>query len=72
MLKQLMIAKKIEQRQADLAEMLEREKDLKTRSEELEAAVDEAQTDEELAAVEEEATKLETDQAEVTEKKSKL
>jgi HK97 family phage major capsid protein len=72
MLKQLMLSRKIQQRQADLAEVLEREKDLKTRSEELEAAIDEAQTDEELAAVEEEATKLETDQAEVAEKKSKL
>lgn len=72
MLKQLMLVKKIEQRKAELTELLEQETALKTRAEELEAAIDEAKTDEEIAAVEEEAAKLETDQAELVEKKSKL
>jgi HK97 family phage major capsid protein len=72
MLKQLMLSKKIEQRKAMLAELQEREKAFKTRSEELEAAIDEAQTEEEIAAVEEEIGKLDSEKAELAEKKSKL
>ncbi|MDO3680560.1 phage major capsid protein [Paenibacillus ehimensis] len=71
-LKQLMLGKKIEQRKAVLAELLEQENGLNTRSAELEAAVEEAKTDEEIAAVEEEVTALEAQKAELDEKKSKL
>lgn len=71
-IRQLMLSKKIEQRKAELADLQQEEAALKTRATELEAAIDEAQTDEEIAAVEEEANKLETDQAELDEKKSKL
>lgn len=72
MLKQLMISKKIEQRKAVLAELEEQEQGLKTRSDELEAAIEEAETDEELAVVEEETTKLEKEQGELKEKKTRL
>ncbi len=72
MLKQLMISKKIEQRKAELEELLKQEQGLKTRSDELEAAIEEAETDEELAVVEEETTKLEKEQGELKEKKTKL
>ena len=72
MLKQLMLAKKLEQRNTELTKLLEQEKALETRSEELEAALIEAETDEEVAAVEEKVTKFEEEKAELTEKKSKL
>lgn len=72
MLKQLMISKKIEQRKAELEELLKQEQGLKTRSDELEAAIEEAKTDEEIATVEEETTKLEKEQGELKEKKTKL
>src|SRR5690625_4536040 len=72
MLKQLMLAKKIEQAREVLNSYLEEEKEFTTRSEELEIAIDEAKTDEEIATVEEEVTKLEEDKAELLEKKSKL
>lgn len=71
-LKQIMLAKKIEQRKSALADLLKREDEFKTRSDDLEKAIEEAQTDEELAAVEEEATKLDTEKGEFDEKKSKL
>ena len=72
MLKQLMIAKKIEQRKAVLAELEEQERGLQTRAEQIEAALAEAQTDEEIAAIEEEVSKIEAEKAELTEKKTKL
>ncbi len=72
MLKQLMISKKIEQRKAELAELLEQEKGLQKRSEEFEAAIEEAQTDEELAVVEENINKLEEEKQHLAEQKSKL
>ncbi|NTW04538.1 MAG: phage major capsid protein [Peptococcaceae bacterium] len=72
MLRQLMLSKKIEQRKASLAELLEKEQELKTRSEGLEAAIDEAKTDEEIALVEEEADKLESEVNDLDEKKGKL
>ncbi|WMJ78476.1 MULTISPECIES: phage major capsid protein [unclassified Sedimentibacter] len=71
-LKQLMIAKKIEQRNASLAELSTQEEGLKTREAELEVALEEAQTDEEIALVEENTDKLETEKEELEEKKSKL
>lgn len=72
MLRQLMISKKIEQRQAELVELLEQEKGLQKRFEELEAAIGEAQTDEELAVVEENINKLEEENQHLAEQKSKL
>lgn len=47
-LKQLMLTKKIEQRKAALNELLEKENELETRSEQLEQAIEEAITDEEV------------------------
>lgn len=72
MLRQLMIAKQIEQRKNALAELAKQEDAFKVRSEELEAAIEEAQTDEEITAVTEEVAKLEAEQAELKEKKTKL
>lgn len=67
-----MIAKKIEAARAALALLTEEETKLQTRSDEIEAAIDEAKTDEEVKAVEEEIEKVETDKAALTEKKSKI
>lgn len=72
MLRQLMIAKQIEQRKNALAELAKQEESFKVRSQELEAAIEEAQTDEEVATVTQEVEKLETEQAELKEKKTKL
>lgn len=72
MLRQLMISKKIEQRKAELTELLEQEKALQKRSEELEVAIDEAQNDEEIATVEEEIGKIEIEKNELIKKKTKL
>lgn len=67
-----MISKKIEQRKAELAELIEQEKGLQKRFEELEGAIEEAQTDEELAVVEENINKLEEENQHLAEQKSKL
>lgn len=72
MLKQLMLAKKIESLRSALNEYLEEEQKLTTRSTELEAAIEEAGTDEEITAVEDEVEKLEKEKTELEEKKSKL
>ena len=72
MLRQLMLAKQIQQRKMALAELLEEEQALNTRAEELEAAIEEAETDEELAVVEESVAELETEKTQLAEKKSKL
>lgn len=72
MLRQLVISKKIEQRKNALAELLIKEEDLQTRSDEIEKMANEANTDEEISAVEEEVTKLEAQKSELEEKKSKL
>lgn len=72
MLKQLMIAKKLETARSALTALLEEEQALTTRGEELEAAIAEAETDEELGVVEESITELEGEQAELAEKKGKL
>lgn len=71
-LKQIMLAKKIEQRKSALATLLEQEEAFKTRSQELEAAIDEAATDEEISTVEEEIEKLETEKGDLDEKKGTL
>lgn len=72
MLRQLMIAKQIEQRKNALAELAKQEESFKVRSQELEAAIEEAQTDEEVATVTQEVEKLEAEQAELKKKKTKL
>lgn len=72
MLRQLMIAKKLQGLRDSLAALLEREKELDLREAELGEAIDQAETDEEVAVVEENITELEGDKAEVVEKKSKL
>lgn len=71
-LKQIMLAKKIEQRKSALATLLEQEEDFNTRSQELEAAIDEASTDEEISVVEGEIEKLEADKGDLDEKKGTL
>lgn len=71
-LRQIMLAKKIEQRKVALAELQEQETALETRSAELERAIEEAQTPEEEAAVTEEVEKYEADLAELDGKKTSL
>lgn len=71
-LRQIMLAKKIETRKSSLAELLEQETALQTRSEKLEAAIDEATTEEEISVVEESITQLDTEKSELDEKKSSL
>lgn len=71
-LRQLMLSKKIEQRNASLADLAIQEEALQKREADWEAAVDEAKTDEEITATEEEADKIETERKDLDEKKSKL
>ncbi|EOW9529890.1 phage major capsid protein [Bacillus cytotoxicus] len=71
-LRQIMIAKKIEQRKSVLEELLQQEKGFEQRTSELTAAIEEANTDEEVAVVEEEITKLENEKTDFDEKKTKL
>lgn len=71
-LRQIMLTKKIEQRKASLAELIEQEKALETRAEELEQAIEEAQTVEEEAAVTEEVEKYEAEKTELEGKKTTL
>lgn len=71
-LKQILLARKIEQRKSLLAELTGKDEDFSTRSADLEKAIDEAESDEEIAAVEEEVEKLDTEKAEHAEKKSSL
>ncbi len=72
MLKQLMLSKKIEQARGLMTGFVVEEAALKTRGEELEVAITEAQTDEEIAVVEESITALEAEEATLQEKKGKL
>lgn len=71
-LKQLMIQKKIEQRKVALAAIMEKRNVLEKRSDELEVALSEAETDEEVNAVEESVTELETEKEKNTKEKTKL
>ena len=50
-LKQIMLRKQIEKKKAELAALIEKDEDFKTREAEIEASIDEAKTDEEQAAV---------------------
>jgi HK97 family phage major capsid protein len=71
-LRQIMLTKKIEQRKASLAELIEQEKTLETRAQKLEQAIEEAQTVEEEAAVTEEVEKYEADKTDLEGKKTTL
>ncbi|MDX8291424.1 phage major capsid protein [Metabacillus indicus] len=71
-LRQIMLLKKIEQRQSSLADLLIQEEGFTTRSQELEAAINEAKTEDEIEAVEESMTKLEEEETQLNEKKTNL
>lgn len=71
-LKQLMLARKIEQRKTLLSELVGAETDFAKRSASLETAIEEAESEEDIQAVEEEVEKLDGEKAEHDEKKSKL
>jgi len=71
-LRQIMLAKKIEQRKSVLNELIQQEDGFKTRSLELEAAIEEAKTDEEIATVEDSITQLETEKGDLEGKKTTL
>jgi HK97 family phage major capsid protein len=72
MLKQLMLSRKIQQRNLSLDELLKVGVELETRSTNLEVAIEEAKTDEEIAAVDESITELDADKAKFGEEKGKL
>ncbi len=71
-LKQLLLGKKIEQRQSALTELLTQGEALKTRAADLEASLGEVQNDEEMKVVEGEIEKLDGEQKEHDEKKGQL
>jgi len=71
-LKQLMIQRKIDNANKLLEELREEDTSFKTRSEELEESIKQAETDEEMKAVEDEVTKLEGEQNDHDENKKKL
>ena len=72
MLKQIMLRKKIEKMRAGLAELIEKQTSLTSRSAELEQAIGEANTDEEISTVEGEIETLDAEQKDLDEKKGKL
>ena len=72
MLKQLMIAKKIEKRKSALLLIEEKVTLLSTRSAELETAINGAETDEEIKVVEDEVVLIESEKAELEAEKLKL
>lgn len=71
-LKQILLARKIEQRKSLLAELTGKDADFEKRSAELESAIEEAESDEDISAVEEEVEKLDGEKSEHAEKKSTL
>lgn len=71
-LKQILLARKIEQRKSLLSELTGKDADFEKRSAELEAAIEEAESDEDISAVEEEVEKLDGEKTEHEEKKSTL
>lgn len=71
-LKQLMISKKIEQRNSALADLMLREEDFKKRGQDLEASLEEAKSEEEIATVESAIDELDKDKTDVAEQKSSL
>lgn len=71
-LRQIMLGKKIEQKKSELEELRKKDADFQTREEELEKAIDEAQTEEEQKVVEEEVEKFETEKTAHGESKVRL
>lgn len=71
-LKQILLARKIEQRKSLLAELATKDEDFATRSATLESAIEEAESDEDMAAVEDEVSKLDAEKTGHEESKSKL
>lgn len=71
-LKQLMLAKKIEQRKSTLEELIAKEEGFKTRADELEQSINEAKSEEEVSAVEAEIEKLEQEKQAMSDEKSNL
>lgn len=71
-LKQLMLAKKINQRKALLEELRKKDDDFAKRSSDLEEAIEQAENDEEVSTVEESIEQLETEKTEHEDKKGKL
>lgn len=72
MLKQLMIQRKIDNANKALEELRKNDASFKTRSEDLEASINEAETDEEMETVETAITELEEEQTQHEEDKKKL
>lgn len=71
-LKQILLARKIEQRKSLLEELTTKDEDFATRSSNLENAIEEAESDEDISAVEEEVEKLDEEKTEHEEKKATL
>ncbi len=71
-LKQIMLRKQIERKKTELAGLREKDADFQTREEELEKAIDEAQTDEEQKTVEDEVEKFDGEKTAHDEAKAKL
>lgn len=72
MLKQLMIQRKIDNANKALEELRKKDASFKTRSEDLEASINQAETDEEMETVETAITELEEEQTQHEEDKKKL
>lgn len=71
-LKQIMLRKQIERKKTELEGLREKDADFQTREEELEKAIDEAQTDEEQKAVEDEVEEFDGEKSAHEEAKAKL
>lgn len=71
-LKQIMLAKKIEKKRAELEALKEKDAGFQTREAELETAIEEASTEEEQAAVSESIDAFENEKAEHEDAKAKL
>lgn len=71
-LKQIMLSRKIEQKKNELTALREKDDDFQTREENLEKAIEEAQSEDEQKAVEEEVEKFDTEKSEHDEAKAKL
>lgn len=71
-IKALMLKKKIDRANSNLAPIMEKFKELETRESELQKALEEAETDEEISAVEEEVEKLESEKEENNKAKEDL
>lgn len=71
-LRQIMLGKKIEQKKSELEELRAKDADFQIREEELEKAIDEAETEEEQKVVEEEVEKFDAEKNAHEESKVKL